>query len=159
MTSTTQVLPESSTKYLVADTIFKEADTNKNGMLDGEELVKYLICKGETPSSVQVLLSKLDANKDGKVSLQEWRAGWEAGLLAKSQNVAPAAQGMLRDGDPGTLTHLTANMFAYSFAARMAATGFMNKPPGTDTDYRPTGMHMCCCNMCPCSMCCCTGKV
>lgn len=149
----------STTQYLVADTIFKEADTNKNGTLEGEELVEYLMAKGETPSNVQLLLSKLDTDKDGIVSLQEWRVGWEAGTLAKFQNMAPDAQGMLRDGDPGTLTHLTANMFAYSFAARMAGQGYVNKPPGTDTGYRPTGLHMICCNMCCCSMCCCTGKV
>ena len=80
-------------------------------------------------------------------------------MSADSPDAAPTSEKILREGEPGTVGHVTANMFAYSFKARMVATGFIGRPT-VDTGYRPTGCACCCCNMCPISLCgILTGKV
>lgn len=71
------------TTYTVADAMFNELDQDGSGALDPEELVVYLLNRGEAPSSVQALFSTLDTNADGKVTKEEWRAGWLQGTVEK----------------------------------------------------------------------------
>uniref|UniRef100_A0A7S0NNC1 EF-hand domain-containing protein n=1 Tax=Calcidiscus leptoporus TaxID=127549 RepID=A0A7S0NNC1_9EUKA len=71
-------------KYAVADAMFKDLDSDGSGAIDPTELVVYLMNRGEPPSSVQALFARLDTNADGKVTKEEWRAGWLAGTVTKT---------------------------------------------------------------------------
>jgi len=64
----------------IADKIFDDIDTNKNGFLEASELTAYLL--KEFPTKVaHTLLRVLDSDMDKKVSRDEWRRGWADGLL------------------------------------------------------------------------------
>ena len=45
------------------------------------QLASYLLKAGEPPSRAHALLISLDTNRDGCISLKEWRHGWAAGLM------------------------------------------------------------------------------
>ena len=84
-------------EYLVADALFKEIDTDLNGTIDPDELLAYLLKKGELPSRVHVLLMNLDTNKDGHIDLEEWRRGWLNGMIGPD-GAGPAAPAAPAEG-------------------------------------------------------------
>ena len=61
-----------------AERIFNEIDTDRSGTIELTELAAYLAKEGAglPPSKAHTLLMKLDADGDGKVSLEEWKVGW-----------------------------------------------------------------------------------
>ena len=90
-----QVAPKTRAVKNEADKIFRIIDTNKSGTIELEELAAYLVRTGDAgpPSRAHALLMSLDTDSDGKISKDEWRRGWEAGLVGpqRSRSDAPIA--------------------------------------------------------------------
>lgn len=127
---------------LVADVMFKELDKNKDGVLAPDEIVMYLIGKGEPPSKVEELMSAIDTNADGKVTLEEWRTGWKAGVVGTSYKERMEAVDKIKSSTyaEGTLGHISQNPFGYTFADRIKAMGMVKdgKPLDTQTEFKYT---------------------
>jgi len=54
--------------------VFKRVDLARSGFLDKSELVKFCREGDQNENAAQVLLESCDANKDGKVAMDEWKA-------------------------------------------------------------------------------------
>ena len=79
-------------KLTVADAIFKELDEAGEGLIDPNSLAVFLLLSGEAPSHVHGIMSKLDTDSwvNGKVPLENWRAGWLAATEARERSCAAA---------------------------------------------------------------------
>jgi hypothetical protein len=75
-----------------ADKVFREIDTDKSGTIEPDELAAYLVKIGEVPSKAHTLLMALDTDGDGKISLAEWRKGWQAGTIDKDAKIRANAE-------------------------------------------------------------------
>jgi hypothetical protein len=66
----------------IADKIFDLIDVNSDGSITSSELVAYLL--KEFPSNIaHTLLRVVDTDNSGSIDRQEWRKGWETGMLSK----------------------------------------------------------------------------
>jgi len=59
-----------------ADAVFAVIDSNGDGNISEEELIKHLTTAGYAEAAVSKIFEKLDTNKDGELSLEELRAGF-----------------------------------------------------------------------------------
>ena len=59
-----------------ATEIFKIIDTDDSQSLSPDELLCYLLEKGQEPEEVSSLFKHLDQDGDGTISLDEWVAGY-----------------------------------------------------------------------------------
>jgi len=57
---------------------FKEMDSNADGFLTPEELESGLLDRGHDPEAVSDIFEKLDVEKEGRISLDHFIAGWDA---------------------------------------------------------------------------------
>ena len=73
-----------------AERIFREIDADCSGTIEPEELAAYLVTEdsGVAPSKAHALLMQLDTDGDGKISLEEWRAGWKKGIVGGGQGLS-----------------------------------------------------------------------
>ncbi len=76
----TRVAPSNFTKV---ERTFHKIDQRgaKEDGIDVAKVAQYLIKTGTCPTKAHELILKLDANEDGKISLDEWRRGWESNLV------------------------------------------------------------------------------
>jgi Ca2+-binding EF-hand superfamily protein len=61
-----------------ADFIFAIIDVDGNGFLTGQELANHLSVAGYTTKLINTIFTKMDVNKDGEISKEEFRGGMAA---------------------------------------------------------------------------------
>jgi hypothetical protein len=63
-------------------TIFTNADKDKSGDLDAEEMIELLSSKmGYDKEKCEAMIKDIDANKDGKITIEEFMAAFDDGKL------------------------------------------------------------------------------
>ena len=69
---------------------FAAVDADKSGKLDLEELLNALAATGDDAdrAEVEALFKRLDVNRDGAITMEEWRAGHSGGGLRARLDVA-----------------------------------------------------------------------
>ena len=79
-----------------ADDVFSIIDTDGSGTIEPAELLVYLVVAGQEPEAVADLFVQLDSDRDGRISAEEWRSGYD--LFEALAAHAPACA--LRNGAP-----------------------------------------------------------
>ena len=57
--------------------LFEQIDTDGSGTIEDHELLTHLLEQGKDDETIRALFRALDANKDGKITRDEWNAGFE----------------------------------------------------------------------------------
>ena len=68
-----------------ADRLFATIDTDENGSLSQEELLVYLLGAGVEHEEIGRIFKALDADSDGKITPDEWRAGYARYVSPKAE--------------------------------------------------------------------------
>ena len=63
-----------------ADDLFKIVDRDGNGVIESNELLVHLLVAGQEADSISELFGQMDADADGVISKEEWRAGFKGFL-------------------------------------------------------------------------------
>lgn len=76
-----KVLAADRDLHILLKTVFEKMDGDKSGFIDGRELVQAAreMKQEVSPQEVESALGEMDANKDSKVSFQEFRDWWKRG--------------------------------------------------------------------------------
>ena len=75
-----------------ADALFAIIDTDGSGLLEPAELLMYLLVAGQEPEPIADLFYHLDTNRDGLISPEEWRNGYERFVALALEGPARALQ-------------------------------------------------------------------
>ena len=72
-------------RHVLADSLFDQAAKRADAdSITLEQLADYLVERGDTPiEKLATLFQVLDANSDGVIDRQEWREGFQRGMLSE----------------------------------------------------------------------------
>lgn len=92
-----------------AQLLFQEIDVDNSGSIDLEELRVALIQRGVEYSSIANIFTEFDANGDGVISQEEWKAGLNANVLGSMMD-----QNKLQPSNPVLNTNSLSNSTDWS---------------------------------------------
>lgn len=134
----------------VADKVFDLIDGNGDGTITSAELVAYLL-KEFSSTVAHTLLRVLDTDQSGEIDRQEWRKGWQNGLLSQLlvKEAAKERKAKQIDHEDGARLRSKRSSGVMALTAAAAAEQFREKNPelakkmdaalGGDTEPLPRG--------------------
>lgn len=88
---------------------FDQMDTDGNGQIDLEELTNFILKKGGTRDDAQArathIISEVDHNGDGRLSVEEWKNAKVAGMLGQDDKLLKSQFERIDENNDGFITH------------------------------------------------------
>ena len=78
-------------QHMVADALFRELDACHSGAVTPADVGAYLLKRGDEPSRVETLVSRLMASHGASVSLEAWRGSWQQWMTGEEGTAISAA--------------------------------------------------------------------
>jgi len=88
---------------------FDQMDTDKNGQIDEQELTDFIFKQGGTRGEAQVrashIISEVDQDGDGKLSVEEWKNAQLAGKIGNDEKLLKMQFKRIDEDNDGFITH------------------------------------------------------